>query len=316
MIEFPIDPEDYCRGRCTIAVSILGAGGLSAGASIFGSQSAANTQMKAAQQGMQTQTQMQQQGIDFLSRMFGISKEQLQPFINAGQGATSQLSSMMPQWLQQPEVPQLGAMPTPPRIPTQADIENMPGFKGMLDIGLRATQNSAAARGLGSSGAALRGAADYTNTLTQSAWPALFGAQQTQWGDSVQNILNQFQGANTAFGNQNTNIQNVFGRLSGIAGQGSQAAGALTGAATSTGQSGAGSFGNLAQALTSLLTGGANAQAGATMAGANAVGGFANSIPLSMIASRLFPGQGTPATASTGQSYGPSDNFWAGMYGQ
>jgi hypothetical protein len=53
-------------------------------------------------------------------------------------------------------------------------LESMPGYQFTLQQGLKATQNSYAAKGLGSSGAALRGAAEFTHGLATTNYNLLF----------------------------------------------------------------------------------------------------------------------------------------------
>jgi hypothetical protein len=64
-------------------------------------------------------------------------------------------------------MPTAGQAPTAPGPfvwnPTMEGLAQTPGYQFTLDQGLRATQSSAAARGLGMSGAAMRGAADYAS---------------------------------------------------------------------------------------------------------------------------------------------------------
>lgn len=63
----------------------------------------------------------------------------------------------------------------------------MPGYQFTLNQGLKATQNSAAARGLGSSGAALKGAASYATGLAQSNYNNYFNQLMgiTQLGENA-----------------------------------------------------------------------------------------------------------------------------------
>lgn len=83
----------------------------------------------------------------------------LQPFIAGGTGALGEAENL------------LGLGPSgfdPSKI--QAALEATPGYQFTLGQGLKSVQNSYAARGLGSSGAALRGAADYTTGLANMTY--------------------------------------------------------------------------------------------------------------------------------------------------
>jgi hypothetical protein len=87
---------------------------------------------------------------------------------------------------------------------TEADVQATPGFQFNLNQGLKAVQNSAASRGLGVSGAALKGAASYATGLADSTY-------QNQFNNAV------------------TNQNNTYNRLLGVANLGENA-GATTGA--------------------------------------------------------------------------------------
>jgi hypothetical protein len=76
---------------------------------------------------------------------------QLQPYNQAGVGALNQLSSLT------------SGNP-------QAALEQLPGYQFTLSQGLKSVQNSAAARGLGVSGAAQKGAASYATGLADSTF--------------------------------------------------------------------------------------------------------------------------------------------------
>lgn len=87
--------------------------------------------------------------------MFNQVRQSLQPYIDFGSAG----------------LPQLNALLGGPDGDTEAIKEtlgNLPGYQFTRDQGLQSVQNSYAARGLGSSGAALRGAADYATGLAQS----------------------------------------------------------------------------------------------------------------------------------------------------
>jgi hypothetical protein len=105
-----------------------------------------------------------------------------------------------------------------PGTMTQAELEATPGYQFNLSQGLKATQSAAAAKGLGVSGAALKGAARFATGLADSTYQQQFANQQTRYSD--------FYNLNTG---QQSNLQNQFARLSGIATLGENAA-AQTGA--------------------------------------------------------------------------------------
>jgi hypothetical protein len=63
---------------------------------------------------------------------------------------------------------------------TQAELEATPGYQFTRNQGLKAVQNSAAARGLGSSGMAQRGAAEYATGLADQTWQNVYAQQAAE----------------------------------------------------------------------------------------------------------------------------------------
>lgn len=211
-----------------ITAAIVG-GAASLGGAVVGgnaAKSAANTQANAALSAQQQQ-----------EKQFETTQANLNPFIKAGQSAAGQLATLT------------GAGPggnplTSPLTalfqPTQAQLESTPGYQFSKTQGLEATQNSFAAQGLGQSGAALKGAANYAEGLAGTTFQQQF-----------QNYLNQ--------------NQQVYSMLSGQAGVGENAA------------VGAGSLGQAnVNAQSGLTTGAAAAQAAGTVGAANAIQGGLN----------------------------------------
>jgi hypothetical protein len=250
----------------------LAIGGLGAGASIFGALSGANAQEKAAQQASQTQM-----------AMFGQAQQNLSPYMNLGtsnmgnlQGAAGNLSN----FANGPSLQNLlnfagntsgitnfannFAPPT-----NQAQLAQTPGYQFTLNQGLESTQNSFAAQGLGSSGAAMKGAAQYAT-----------GLADTTYNQQLQNYLNTYQtglggqesaystglgGLTSAYSSGLSGLQAPVNAYQNIVGTGANAAGGLSQAALGTGQS-----------IGSNILGAGAAQAGGNIAAGNAVSGLAN----------------------------------------
>lgn len=126
--------------------------------------------------------------------------------------------------------------------PTAAEAEATPGYQFTLQQGLKSVQNSAAARGLGTSGAALKGASSYASGLADSTY-----------NDVYQRALNTYK---TNYGTAADNVN----RLQGLVSNGQNAAGGM-------GTIGAQTTANIGNTLTS----GANAQASGIIAGGNAL---------------------------------------------
>jgi hypothetical protein len=199
-----------------------------AGASLFGGISGANAAGAASQQAAQAQILaaiIQQQ-------MFNQVRDSAQPFMQYGQNA---LTTLAPLIGTAPGTNPLTAPYTAAFRPTMEQLQQTPGYQFALDQGLRAVQNAAAARGLGSSGNALRGAAEYATGLASQTYQQQF---QNYWANNL----------------------NAFNMLSGAGGMGLNALGTLAGAS-----------GQASNAIGNSLTGAGNAIAQGTIAGTAAM---------------------------------------------
>lgn len=157
-----------------------------------------------------------------------------------------------------------------PFQPTQAQLEATPGYQFNLSQGQKAVTNANAARGLGVSGAALKGAATFASGLADSTY---------------QNQFNNYQ----------TQQTNDFNRLAGLAQLGQGSAAGVGAIAQQTGAS-----------IGSNLIGAGNAQAGADMATGNAVNGATSNVSnLLVLQSLLGKGSGSGSIfANSGGSVG------------
>lgn len=223
-----------------IAVAVLGAGVLGAGASIYGASSAASAQEQAAQTASNTQLSM-----------FNQDQADLAPYMALGQTGNNMLTS------------QIGNLTTPINM-NEANLEQTPGYQFNLTQGLKATQNSAAARGLGMSGAALKGASTYATGLADSTYQ------------------NQFN-------NANTNQTNAYNRLMGLTQIGQASAAGVGAAGIATGNS-----------IASNTIGAGNAAAAAdTSIGSgvtSAANSAANAYSMNQILGAMNYGNATPQT--------------------
>ena len=221
-VKFEFEFIDPCLCNSFVATAVIGAGVLGAGATIYGANTAANAQESAANTAANTQLSMYNQ-----------TNANLAPYRNLGGQAATQLGS------------QLSNL-TSPITMDESTLKNTPGYQFNLTQGLKATQNSAAARGLGTSGAALKGASTFATGLADSTY-------QNQFANAV------------------TNQTNAFNRLSTLVNTGENA-GAQTGAAGTAAASGAAGAqigaGNAAAAA-------ANSTGGALSSLSNNLGGFA-----------------------------------------
>ena len=124
-----------------------------------GAQSAASTQAGASAQSQANVLAAGQQasGLD-LGAING-ANSYMQPYANLGNSATGTVNNLL-------TGQNSGQM-------VQA-MQNMPGYQFQLQQGLEAAQNGFAARGLGSSGAAMKGAAQYAQGLANSNYQNFF----------------------------------------------------------------------------------------------------------------------------------------------
>lgn len=229
-----------------VAVAIVGAGVVGAGATAYSASQAAGAQEDAA-----AQANALQQG------MYNQTRKDLLPYNTAGQNALTKAQGMSDTGFN--------------FAPTEANLQQTPGYQFNMSQGLKSTQNSAAARGLGSSGAAVKGAASYATGLADSTYQNQFNNALSSWQTNYNALMGQSQlGENAA---------------------------AQTGAyGTQTGSS-----------MAQNTIGAGNAAAGAYMATGNALTSAANTIPAAMMYSNLYGSQnglygGTP-TYGTGSLY-------------
>jgi len=248
-----------------LTAGIIGGGVLSAAGQLVGSQSAASAQEKSASAATNAQL-----------AMFGITRASLAPFIQGGQsaygdlfgtaakagsnsvwvgpgGATKTLAYNAASPGKGWTLKTAGKAPvkatsgiigdlTKPITMDQATLEQTPGYQWTLGQGEKSVENGLAARGLGQSGAAIKGAEQYATGLASQTYQQQF-----------QNAL--------------TNKQNAYNMLIGGASLGENAAASQGNAATSVG----GQIGSNA-------IGAGNAAAGADISGANAATGVSNSL--------------------------------------
>ena len=224
-----------------IGAAILGGSALSAGASLLGSSAASS----AARDASNLQKQMYYQ-----------TRSDLSPYNTAGQSALGSALSLAqgsptgggPDYVTaayQNLPSQAGAM-------TQAELEKTPGYQFTLNQGLKSTQAANAAKGLGVSGAALKGAATYATGLADSTYSNRFNEAQQSFSDYIN--------LNTA---QQGNLTNQFNRLNALTTTGENAA-AQTGVTGAYLSNAAGNYLNQAgQATQSGIQGAGNTAANA-----------------------------------------------------
>lgn len=216
-----IDWEDYINTNlCNawVATAIIGAGALGAAATAYSANKASEAQTNAANTAANTSM-----------RMYDTTRNDLAPFRQIGATAADKLTG------------QLDFLTSPIKM-DQATLEQTPGYQFTKYQGLKSVQNSAAARGLGVSGAALKGAASFATGLADNTY-------QTQ------------------FNLENINRTNTYNRLKALVDTG-QASSAQTGVLGS----------QAANTVAGAQIGAGNAQAAGINAIGSSVNNFANNV--------------------------------------
>lgn len=233
-----------------LGTALLGGAVIAGGASLASGVMSSNAAKSAAK----TQADAGRYAADLQQQEQEKVRADLGPYNEVGQAATRQLSSYFD-----------GS--NTDHTAELAALEHTPGYQFALSQGLKSTQNGAAARGLGISGAALKGAAGFATGLAQNTFQA--------------NLLNPLQS---------------------LAGLGESAA-AQTGTLGTTGAANAGqALVGAANASAAGTVGSANALGGALNSVANAAG----SAPLNyLLYSKLLGTPGGTTGASASNFYDP-----------
>ncbi len=226
IIEF--QPKHICHAW--VATAIIGAGAISAGASIYGANKASKAQENATNA-----------AANLAQGEFDTTQTNLAPFRQIGDVAANQLTTMLPTL-------------TAPVVMNEAALKQTPGYQFNLTQGLKSVQNSAAARGLGVSGAALKGASTFATGLADNTY-------QNQFSNAV------------------TNQTNAYNRLKGLVDTGTSAAAGNAPEASAAGQ----------QISNATIQGGNAGAAGANALGTN-ISNVGNTLAGWQIAKGLYGG--------------------------
>ena len=200
---------------------------------------------------------------------------------------------------------------------SQQTLENTPGYQFTLNQGLESTQNSAAARGLANSGAALKGAATYATGLANDTYQNQYNdllSTASGYSGLANNATGVASGYNTAAGttlNQqasllDTNNQN-YNQLLQASTLGENAANQYGEYATNAAQTAAGLAANAGQAQASGTVG----QASALNSG---LSGVSSSLSQGLLLNKLLGSSSstTPAVTGTVGSLATSGPFGDG----
>lgn len=240
--------------------------GLGAVGSVVAAGIGANAQENAAQQAIAAQKASLAQGYNYANTQAGNAASTLSPFIDAGGNSLAVYNYLTGSGPTTPPPGYSGANGGYGALTAPfsgANLASTPGYQFALQQGLKGVQNSYAAQGLGSSGSALKGAAQFAT-----------GTAQNTYNQQFQNYLAQ-----------NQQIANMF--LSG--GQIGEAAGsAMAGIYGNLGAAGLGGAVQTGQGIAGSLTGAGNAIAGAATGAANALqGGINTGLQYSLLSNQL-----------------------------
>jgi hypothetical protein len=223
----------------------------------------------ASRDAAKTQAQAAEDAAHLQNDQYNNTQANLKPYMDLGQSYINPLKTA----LSNPMLTQQFS------APTAAEAQATPGYQFTLNQGLKSVQNSAAARGLGVSGAALKGAASYTTGLADSTYNDVFNRA--------------LQTFNTNYSSAANNVN----RLTNIVGSGQNAA-------ATNGSLGAQAVGNIGNTLTS----GANAQAAGTVGAANALSNGLNGIGNSALTYGLMTNNASAAAAPSSASMAAGSN--------
>lgn len=240
--------------------------GIGGAAQAVGNVASAGIQANAINSAADKQAASAKYAQDLIQGRYDTTRNDFQPYRDLGQtgiqaiqgnlGAFGSTDSPYTELLKQ-------NIPGIPQAMTIDSLKATPGYQFTLDQGLKATQNSAAARGLGVSGAAMKGAAAYATGLSDQTYNTRFNQQQ-QLFNNQQNVFGDVQ---TLFSNDQTSKSNAWNRLAGL---------------VNTGLSGAGQTAtigaNAANQSAQIAQNAGNAQAAAGIATGNAIGGGLNGL--------------------------------------
>src|SRR6202035_582818 len=144
-----------------VATAIIGSAVVGGAVSAYSANKAAAAQTNAANTAANTQLSI-----------FNTTQGNLKSYVDEGNQATGLLNTKLQDL-------------TTPITMDQATLEATPGYQFNKTQGLKAVQNAAAARGLGASGAALKGAATFATGLADNTY-------QQQFQNAVTNQTNAY----------------------------------------------------------------------------------------------------------------------------
>ena len=192
-----------------VATAVIGSAVIGAGASVASSAMGASA-INSASQAANAQQASQ----------FAQTQANIAPYLQTGSNASGMLNNRLTDL-------------TTPITMDQATLQNTPGYQFNLQQGLKSVQNSAAARGLGVSGAAMKGAASYATGLADSTYQNQFNNANTNQTNAFNRLYNTASlGSNAAVSQGTIGQQSANAQSANTMNAGMQTANALTAGAS------------------------------------------------------------------------------------
>ena len=192
-------------GFTAIAAATVVGGGLS----YLGSQNAANAQKDAAAQSTAVQKEMADKSIAAQREMFDIGRTDLAPYREGGVTAQNQLFQMLG----------LGGDTTAPGYGKYAkdfgmsDFTTDPGYQFRLEQGMKALNASAAAKGMGMSGANIKGATEYGQNMGSQEYQNAFNRYNTNRAAQLDPLFKLYTGGQASAANSAAGAANLGSNL-------------------------------------------------------------------------------------------------------
>jgi hypothetical protein len=203
-------------GISASAAFLGGSALLGAGVSYLGSSNAANAQRDAAAQSAAVQKEMADQSIAAQKEMYQQGRTDLAPYREGGVTAQNQLMQMLG----------IGGDTTAPGYGKYAkdfgmsDFTTDPGYQFRLEQGMKALNASAAAKGMGVSGANIKGATEYGQNMGSQEYQNAFNRYNTNRAAQLDPLFKLYTGgqaaaAGSAAGaaNLGANLGNTYSNL-------------------------------------------------------------------------------------------------------
>jgi len=238
-----------------MSLGTLGLGLGSIGASIYGANQAnkgVKAQIEAGDRAAALEAQSAADQLKLQREIWEKQQADYKPYLEQGQYGINTLGNLMKSGSGQLNNPFDTYLASKGLAGGKFDTSN-PAYQFQLKQGQQALDRSAAARGIGYSGAQMKAAQEWGQGLASQQYDKEYNRASGEFGD-------------------------YFNRLAGLSQGGQQAAGSMANAGIQYANNASNTFGNLSNAQTSILGQQANARASGYAANANALSGGLNSL--------------------------------------